>query len=934
MVEIQVKDGELFVKSEYDKNIVSFMRSRPKRFWNTVTRQWVIPESDLPLLLQVLVDYEYNVTYNNTNEQNSEILNNIPDWYEFKTNPFQHQIEGVNYGLQHPKYLLADEPGLGKALSLDTKVYTPDGYKLMKDIQVGDYVFNKEGKPVKVVATYDNKNVNMCKITFSDGVSIKCCEDHLWEIYVRRKKKVVDTKWFFGTDHFGNSRNECKTPHGYYKYYIDKCNPVNFNPVDVPIDPYVLGCILGDGNISQHYIRICIPDSEIYDNIVKRLPNGYILSKPKSLSDSYEYLITKDNRDSSSENIILTSLKKLGLLGTTSHTKFIPDVYKYNSIDVRFDLIRGLIDTDGYSAKKSNLLQYTTVSDRLIEDVIFIVESLGGIVGYSKKDAKYDNIVTGVSHNITIKCDNPEQFCSLTRKKNRLCARKNKPKRKIVSVEYIGTDDAKCITVDDPDGLYLIEHFVVTHNTKQMLDLSQIYKKEHNIKHTLIIACVNSLKYNWQAEVLKHTNDKGYILGTRYRKSGTEYIGSNEDRLEDINSIGKGGPIDDYYYIITNIETLRYSKSIKVPLKTKKNGVQRFKKQTLFPIVEAIQKQIADGNINMIIADEVHACKDSASLQGKALLALDCDYKVALTGTPVMNQPIDIYTTLNWLGFEKHSAFAFKKHYCIMGGFGQHQIVGYKNLPELQSILDKCMLRRLKQDVLDLPEKIYINDYVEMTKDQIKLYDDVRNNIIENIDKIKLSPNPLVQLIRLRQVTGNPNLLSSSITANPKFDRMLEIVEEVVANNGKVLVFSNWTNVIEPAYELLKSKKYDPAMYTGKNKDIREKEKDRFMTDEKCKVFLGTMDAMGTGLTLTAANTVVFLDDPWNRAKKDQCEDRVHRIGTKESPNIITIMCKGTIDERINELVCKKGKMSDVLIDKEEDLMRNPKIVNYLLSID
>lgn len=584
MVEIQVKDGELFVKSEYDKNIVSFMRSRPKRFWNTVTRQWVIPESDLPLLLQVLVDYEYNVTYNNTNEQNSEILNNIPDWYEFKTNPFQHQIEGVNYGLQHPKFLLADEPGLGK--------------------------------------------------------------------------------------------------------------------------------------------------------------------------------------------------------------------------------------------------------------------------------------------------------------------------------------------------------------TKTMLDLSQIYKKEKDVKHTLIIACVNSLKYNWQAEVLKHTNDNGYILGTRYRKSGTEYIGSNEDRLEDINSIGKGGPIDDYYYIITNIETLRYSKSIKVPLKTKKNGVQRFKKQTLFPIVEAIQKQIADGNINMIIADEVHACKDSASLQGKALLALDCDYKVALTGTPVMNQPIDIYTTLNWLGFEKHSAFAFKKHYCIMGGFGQHQIVGYKNLPELQSILDKCMLRRLKQDVLDLPEKIYINDYVEMTKDQIKLYDDVRNNIIENIDKIKLSPNPLVQLIRLRQVTGNPNLLSSSIAANPKFDRMLEIVEEVVANNGKVLVFSNWTNVIEPAYELLKSKKYNPAMYTGKNKDIREKEKDRFMTDEKCKVFLGTMDAMGTGLTLTAANTVVFLDDPWNRAKKDQCEDRVHRIGTKESPNIITIMCKGTIDERINELVCKKGKMSDVLIDKEEDLMRNPKIVNYLLSID
>ena len=355
------------------------------------------------------------------------------------------------------------------------------------------------------------------------------------------------------------------------------------------------------------------------------------------------------------------------------------------------------------------------------------------------------------------------------------------------------------------------------------------------------------------------------------------------------------------------------------------------------------QEQIDAGNINMIIADEVHKVKDSASLQGKAILELDCDYKVALTGTPVMNQPIDIYTTLNWLGFEEHSAFAFKKHYCIMGGFGQHQIVGYKNLPELQSILDKCMLRRLKSDVLDLPEKIYINDYVEMTKAQIKLYDEVRNNLIENIDKIKLSPNPLVQLIRLRQVTGNPSILSSSINDNPKFSRMCEIIEDAIENGGKVLVFSNWTNVIEPAYELVKSmkykkdgkdKRYNPAIYTGQNKDVREQEKDRFMTDPDCKVLLGTTGAMGTGLTLTAANTVIFLDEPWNRAIKDQCEDRVHRIGTKESPNIITIMCKGTIDERINDLVYKKGKMSDVLIDKEEDMTRNPKIVNYLLSLD
>jgi len=269
-----------------------------------------------------------------------------------------------------------------------------------------------------------------------------------------------------------------------------------------------------------------------------------------------------------------------------------------------------------------------------------------------------------------------------------------------------------------------------------------------------------------------------------------------------------------------------------------------------------------------------------------------------------------------------------------MGGFGQHQVVGYKNLPELQEKIDKCMLRRLKSEVLDLPEKIYINEYVDMSKEQTKLYNEVLSNLVENIDKIKLSPNPLTQLIRLRQVTGNPNLLSSTAKINPKFDRMMELIEDVVKSGGKCVVFSNWTDVINPAFELLQKNGYNPALYTGQNKDTREQQKDNFMKNDRCKVILGTIGAMGTGLTLTAANTCIFLDEPWNRALKDQCEDRIHRIGTKTSPNIITLLCKGTIDERINNLVYRKGKMSDVIIDKEEDIMKNPKMINYLLSID
>ena len=647
---------------------------------------------------------------------------------------------------------------------------------------------------------------------------------------------------------------------------------------------------------------------------------------------------------------------------------------------------------------------------------------------------------------------------------------------KVLGIEEVGFEDVYDIVMEDPYRNFVADG-IVAHNcgkTKQMLDLACIKKELFGYEHCLVIACVNGLKYNWQEEVGIHTNESGYILGTRINRKGKATIGGNKERLEDLNNIDN---IKDYF-IITNIETLRYTSTEKVECKTKNNnGAKRYKKVTRFPIVEKLQELIRKKKISMIVADEVHKCfeagtlvltdkglvpiidivenkcykvatkfndgttkfvtptnywtnpkpdkmvvafiahtekdnflehkvdqvictpnhkflmydgtykeikdielgeplfngfvsnkielpseqctrtdyvydleipethnyiihdnivvhncKDSTSLQGRALLSLNAETMVALTGTPLMNNAIDLYTPLKFLGIENHSLFAFKSHYCIMGGFGGHQIVGYKNLSELQGVLDKCMLRRLKKDVLDLPEKIYFTDYVEMTPSQTKIYNSILEDLRQNIDKVKLSPNPLTMLIRLRQATGAPDLLSTEAKGNPKFDRLLEIVEDIVAEGKKAIVFSNWTAVLNPAYELLKEKGYQPALYSGDNKDTREDDKVRFKTDPNCKVICGTIGAMGTGLTLTEATTVIFLDEPWNRAIKDQAEDRAHRIGTTEHLNVITIMCKDTIDEKIHNMVYRKGKMSDIIVDKEEDLFKNPNLINYLLS--
>lgn len=434
--------------------------------------------------------------------------------------------------------------------------------------------------------------------------------------------------------------------------------------------------------------------------------------------------------------------------------------------------------------------------------------------------------------------------------------------------------------------------------TKQSIDIA--VARRHQFKHCLIVCCVNGLKWNWHHEITVHSNEKGHILGQYLNSRGKTVIGSVKKRHEDLLSDR------EEFFLITNIETLRDK-----------------------TISETIKKLCDNGTIGMCIIDEIHKCKNSTSTQGKAIHKITSYYKMALTGTPLMNTPIDLYNILKWLDIEHHTLTDFKRHFCVMGGFGGYEITGYKHLNELQETLDRVMLRRKKEEVLDLPPKVRTTEYVEMTASQTKLYNDIKMQIVENIDKVMLSPNPLVELIRLRQCTGYPGVLSSEITESVKINRMVELVTEAVQNNEKVIVFSNWTSITDPAVKALH--KFNPAVITGDTND-REQQEQKFQKDESCKVIVGTISAMGTGLTLTAGSTVIFLDSPWNRANKEQAEDRAHRIGTTKTVNIITLVAKDTIDERIESLVKSKGDIADMVVDNFNNTKIDRESINYLLS--
>ena len=437
--------------------------------------------------------------------------------------------------------------------------------------------------------------------------------------------------------------------------------------------------------------------------------------------------------------------------------------------------------------------------------------------------------------------------------------------------------------------------------TKQVIDIAVAKKLEKGYKHCLIICGVNGLKWNWLNEIKTHSNETGYILGQRIVK-GKLTIGSNTDKFKDVCKLDSISS----YFIITNVETLRNE-----------------------DIVKELASLCKSGEIGIVAIDEVHKCKNPASQQGKGVLKLQPECRIAMTGTPLMNQPFDLYIILKWLGYENHAFGAFKKHYAEYGGFGGYQVIGYKNLNELQERLDEIMLRRLKSDVFDLPEKLYIDEYVEMSGKQEQIYKEITMDIKMNIDNIKMANNPLAELIRMRQATGYTGILSSTIQESAKLDRMAELVEESRENNKQVVIFSNWTQMTDVIVERLNG--YKVGVITGQTKDADRQQVVNDFQNGELDIVVGTIGAMGTGITLTAGTVEIFMDEPWNKANKEQAEDRCHRIGTTQNVTIYTLMCKDTIDERIHELVEKKGAMADALVDGKVNMDKG-ELLDFLLS--
>lgn len=421
--------------------------------------------------------------------------------------------------------------------------------------------------------------------------------------------------------------------------------------------------------------------------------------------------------------------------------------------------------------------------------------------------------------------------------------------------------------------------------TLQLTYLAQELKERQGLQHCLIICGINTLKTNWKNEIEKHSNLSCRILGQRITKKGNLVVDGIQERLKQLKE-----PIEEFF-VITNVETLRDDKIVQAILKNKHN------------------------KFDMIVVDEVHKCKSNQSQQGKNLLKLNkAKYQVGATGTLLLNNPLDAYVPLKWIGAERSNYSTFRYYYCNYGGPFGNMLVGFKNVHVLQDQIKKYSLRRTK-DILDLPPKNIIHEYVDMSDAQSIFYENVKSGIAQSADKVKLNAANVLSLVtRLRQATACPSILTSESIPSAKIDRAEDLAEQILTSGYKLVIFSTFKQTV---YELAQRlKQYKLVIATGDQKDFEiENAKKQFQEDPATQVFIGTWQKCGTGITLTAASYLIFIDTPFTEAEFTQASDRIYRIGTKESVFIYNLVTRNTIDERVLELVTDKGALADYVVD-------------------
>lgn len=334
---------------------------------------------------------------------------------------------------------------VGKALPLYEKVLTTNGYKTMGEITKDDKVFCEDGTPASINYISYQGVRPVYRITFSDDTFVDCDIEHLWKVQSSKQRnctgnyKVLTTRELMNID--------------YSRYSIDWVKPIDFDHRNITIDPYVLGVLLGDGSLHKT-AKFTNSEPDIVDKI----------------KNKYNIVNYRNNEYGISDNVT-TKLRHYGLIGCNGRNKFIPKDYLINDRNTRLELLRGLLDTDGYVSK--TFIEYSSVSKQLAEDVKFLVESLGGrcktVVKHNKYGEYYRLYISFYNGMVPV---SSKKHLSKFKTNNNL-------KRMIRDISYVGEFECQCINVNHESHTFITNNMTITHNSETTSKMVELYNFGH-----------------------------------------------------------------------------------------------------------------------------------------------------------------------------------------------------------------------------------------------------------------------------------------------------------------------------------------------------------------------------------------------------------------------------------------------------------------------
>ena len=333
----------------------------------------------------------------------------------------------------------------------------------------------------------------------------------------------------------------------------------------------------------------------------------------------------------------------------------------------------------------------------------------------------------------------------------------------------------------------------------------------------------------------------------------------------------------------------------------------------------------------LMAIDESTTIKTPSAKRTKSIISLGkmAKYRRIMTGSPVTKNPLDLYTQCLYLDpylLDFQSYYAFRNRYAEMKTLNVRgrsiQVVNkFINLNELSDKLQGFSYRVLKEDCLDLPEKIYMKRHISLTHDQIKVYDQMKKTALATLNgKTTSTMTVLTQLMRLQQITCGHFVADDGSTQDIQSNRIKELMDVLDEIEGKAIIWGHWQRDIKNIIKAIVDE-YGPGSvvdYYGLTpQDERQNNIRKFQNDPKCRFLVGTPQTGGYGITLTQANTVIYYSNGYDLEKRLQSEDRAHRIGQKKNVTYVDLICEDTVDEKIVKALRKKINVASQVLGEE-----------------